>query len=913
MLTEREYRIACIRERFPALNGCRVVIYGTGINARLIIDHAREMINLIGLMDENQTGRELYGYRVLSQEEVIEKAVDVIVIAAKIDSAIAVYKRIAGFCDEHDIDVYDLYGNHVKALLHSIVEMCSESYEAHKEGPDLYGSLRDSIDASDVVSIDLNTLFSETKPNVVLLQEVWNSRFRRGAKAFAELRLRSGCQQEKSYGSLQSIYGVLQSYLCVSETDAKALAETELNYRADSFQMHPGMQRVIQTIVSNRKTLVLINESVFPTDFWRSQLEKYGIQPDSYTLLNRSESGHNKFNGLYRELFDYYPGKQYLHIGNDYDADGIAPSVYGFQSVVLQKCSTDHLVKERTEEKSGFPLELLQECCTDLVEYSVVNCRFEDYLKLKICDSYYVLIHKDANLTPGWLEQLVGTAECHKEATLVCSRVRGEDGTILYAGEMVGEDVTGQKSQMVSGFLPVYDYVRSVSQICIVSFLVRKENWDIVESHRLELQTTLKMYLASAECPVAVYQPLSEVIYNPLMHTVLPMETVCISERPKILVTDNLLTKFDRDAGSRCTWFYLRQFHKLGFEVTLMAQNFDEVQPYVMQIQQAGIRVIYGDYYRSNWKNWLGEEGDSFRYIYMQRPESTSFFLSEIRKHCIRAKIFYFAHDLHFLRLSREYEITGNPDHLRSAEQSKTQECSLIEIADVVHVVGSYEQEYLQNLYPEKKIRNIPLYIYEQTDDKQILDYHIADRKDLLYVGSFGHPPNLDAALWFAEQILPGIVKQHPDIVWHVVGSNPPVEVQQYAGKNLVLHGFLSDEELSELYQACRIVVVPLRYGAGVKGKILEASYYQVPIVTTSIGAEGIPQDEHNMIVCDTAEDFAEAVSNLYTDEARLRTMALGGWNLIRKHYTEGAVNAVLRLDMPELKKDFVKTESDTV
>ncbi len=897
MLTEREYRIACIRERFSKLRGRRIVIYGTGINAKLIIDHTKGVIDLLGLMDASQTGRVLYDHRVLSENEVIDLHADTIVIAAQIDSAIAVYDRIRGFCSENKLDVFDLYGNNIVELKRSIITLEADS------SPTGFMEAKAATEAADVVSIDLNALFSCDIKESDLFRMVWESRFRNGTASFIELRKRTEVQQKRTQGSMDSIYGVLRSYLCFPEDVRGFLAETELQLRKKNMIICRKVERLAEDVLAKGKRLIFINESVFPTSFWMDVLERVGIKKDRYTLLNRAETGHNKFNGLYRDISDLEPDRKYVHIGKDYNADGIAASVYGFQSIVVRDPACGQLLENEISDRTHCVTELLREYCTDSMEYAVEDCVFPGYIKLNIRNDFYVFVRGDAGIRPGWLEQLVGTMECHNTASLICSRVSLEDGTVLYAGEMVSEDPDAQRSQLVSGFLPQYDYVRFVGQVSVLSFLVYRKEWDAIEDVSAGMHGVLQNYLEACGDRKALYQPLSEVSFRQdRWEFDKPFVLADIKKRPKILVTDNLLTKFDRDAGSRCTWFYLQQFHKLGFDVTLMAQNFDEVQPYVMRIQQAGIRVIYGKYFRSNLKSWLEEEKDSFRYVYMQRPESTTFFLEEIRKNCGSAILFYFAHDLHFLRLYREYEITGNQDILNASEHSKEQECALIEAADVVHVVGSYEQEYLQQMYPGKKIRNIPLYIYGSEETANAFAYNAKKRKDLLYVGSFGHPPNLDAVLWFAEQIFPLIVKRYPDIVWHVVGANPPVEVQKYEGKNLLLHGFLSDDELSTLYQTCRIVVVPLRYGAGVKGKIVEASFYRMPIVTTSIGAEGIPQEENNMIICDEAEDFANAVCNLYLDEQRLQYMSEGGKRLVENHYSESAVNRVLSMDMTEVQ-----------
>lgn len=150
-----------------------------------------------------------------------------------------------------------------------------------------------------------------------------------------------------------------------------------------------------------------------------------------------------------------------------------------------------------------------------------------------------------------------------------------------------------------------------------------------------------------------------------------------------------------------------------------------------------------------------------------------------------------------------------------------------------------------------------------------------AKREGLLFVGGFAHPPNADAVLWFAREIFPAIRKELPDVKFYVVGSKVTDEIQalEQPDNGIVIKGFVSDEELERLYASCRVVVVPLRYGAGVKGKVLEALYNGAPVITTSIGAEGIPFVDQALKIEDTAEGFACQTTGLYQNPELCRQM----------------------------------------
>jgi glycosyltransferase involved in cell wall biosynthesis len=161
------------------------------------------------------------------------------------------------------------------------------------------------------------------------------------------------------------------------------------------------------------------------------------------------------------------------------------------------------------------------------------------------------------------------------------------------------------------------------------------------------------------------------------------------------------------------------------------------------------------------------------------------------------------------------------------------------------------------------------------------------------------HTPNVDAVRWFVEDIYPLVSGKLPDVEFIIVGSNPPAEITRLAGNGVVIVGRLSDEELRRQYRHCRLVVAPLRYGAGVKGKIVEAMSYGVPTVTTSIGAEGIGDARNALFVVDEASAFAEQVIMAYSDAARWNSVAERATQAVRRHFSKEAARDILMRDMP--------------
>ena len=223
-------------------------------------------------------------------------------------------------------------------------------------------------------------------------------------------------------------------------------------------------------------------------------------------------------------------------------------------------------------------------------------------------------------------------------------------------------------------------------------------------------------------------------------------------------------------------------------------------------------------------------------------------------------------------------------------------EMEILNKVDIIHVVGNYEEEILKKKFVNKIIRNIPIYIYEN----QLINIEkdFSKRKDLIFVGGFSHSPNKDAVLWFSKEIYPKIVQKYPNIIFHIVGSNISNEIKILESNNIKIEGFLSDEELFSLYQKCRIAVVPLRFGAGVKGKIIEAAYNQIPIITTSIGAEGLDKSYGAFLSENNPEKLAKLISELYLDFDKLKKMSDSGKKFIKKLFSKERAKEIIMMDI---------------
>jgi glycosyltransferase involved in cell wall biosynthesis len=131
-----------------------------------------------------------------------------------------------------------------------------------------------------------------------------------------------------------------------------------------------------------------------------------------------------------------------------------------------------------------------------------------------------------------------------------------------------------------------------------------------------------------------------------------------------------------------------------------------------------------------------------------------------------------------------------------------------------------------------------------------------------------------------------------------LVGSNPGPDVQRLAGEDVTVTGYVTDEKLAEFYRTARVAVVPLRIGAGVKGKVIEALHHGIPLVTTSIGAQGLEGLGTVVPVADEAAAIAQHVIALLEDDERWRSVAAAGAEYARQRFSRSAMEKVLRMDV---------------
>jgi hypothetical protein len=362
-----------------------------------------------------------------------------------------------------------------------------------------------------------------------------------------------------------------------------------------------------------------------------------------------------------------------------------------------------------------------------------------------------------------------------------------------------------------------------------------------------------------------------------------------------VLIVAPHLPLFDRQSGGLRLKSLMGMIARLGWTVTFCAAGPLEWgpeclrspqgrAPYEAALLAAGVtRFVYGT---DAMRAFLIGSGGRMRYAFLSFPDVARDVMPLVRSNCPWARVIFDTVDLHFLRMRREAEVRRDPGLARAAELMRQLELACARSADVTIAVSDEERALLLDLVPEVVVETLPN-IFEMRADPPPGP---RGRAGLLFVGGFRHGPNGDAVRWFADHVWPRIHAQAPDVVFRIMGSDPTPEVWALGRRQgIAVQGYVPD--LTPHFDAARVFVAPLRFGAGMKGKVGQSLINGLPVVTTAIGAEGMSLvDGEHSLVTDGAEGFAEAVLSLLHDDALWLRLQARGRALIERTLAEAVV-----------------------
>lgn len=544
---------------------------------------------------------------------------------------------------------------------------------------------------------------------------------------------------------------------------------------------------------------------------------------------------------------------------------------------------------------------------------------------------YILFLNNDTQVQSNWLEPLVTLIESADDIGMVGSKLIYPDGLLQEAGGILWKDGSAWNfGYRQNANAPQFNYVKQVDYISGAAIMLSRALWEEIGGFD---ENFAPAYCEDSDLAFTIRKMGYRVMYQPLS-VVVHFEGISngtdtssgqkhyqvvnsrkfrekwaeeLNKHPDngenvfqardysfgkktLLMVDHYVPHFDKDAGSRTVYQYLKLFVKAGFNVKFIGDNFYQHEPYTTALQQMGIEVLYGPECAQHWREWISENAEHIDYVFLNRPHIAPKYMEYIRNHT-NAKIIYYGHDLAFLREMREYEIMGDESFRDSAIEWKPKELALMKKADMAYYPSYVEVDEIHSIDPTVKVKAIPAYLFENVSWE---GYDFDSRKDIMFIGGFGHRPNVDAVKWIADEILPELLKYLPDVKIHILGSNAPQEVLDLANDHLIIEGFVTDEQLEWFYRNMRISLVPLRYGAGIKGKVVEAMRFGTPVVTTTTGAEGIPNADAAMVIEDDGKMLAKKLAQLYVDADRLTAMSSSCIGYIQDNYSPSNAISVI-------------------
>ena len=527
-----------------------------------------------------------------------------------------------------------------------------------------------------------------------------------------------------------------------------------------------------------------------------------------------------------------------------------------------------------------------------------------------------LFLNNDTVPVGRWLDPLLELFDRRPKALVVGSRLVFPDGVLQEAGGIIFNDGSGWNyGRRMDAFDPRVTFERQVDYVSGASLLVRG---DFLRSRGGFDERYVPAYYEDTDLCFAAREAGGEVWYQPasiIVHdegqshgtdTAVGIKAYQVVNREKfqmrwasalekqhqadarvvpvarqrsqlgrILVIDNDVPTPDKDAGSVRLTAIMSAMLDMGYAVTFLPLNGWRREPYTRRLEQLGVEVLGAP---DGWWACLEEESSWISHVWICRPHVAEQVLDRVRMSLPQARIAYDTIDLHFLRMEREAATTGSTEVLQAALDQKVQELGVMERSDAVIVVSPHEVEVLRDQV-SKPVAIVPII---QVDSGATAVP--SRRSGILFVGGFLHGPNADAVEWFATEVLPIVHRTHPEASFTIVGSHVPPRVEALASDRVRVMGWV--EDLAPLYRQTRLAVAPLRFGAGVKGKVGESFALGVPMCMTPIAAEGmyVQHGVHALVAIDS-EGFANEVVRLLEDDELWTQLSQAGRQLIHDNF----------------------------
>ena len=551
--------------------------------------------------------------------------------------------------------------------------------------------------------------------------------------------------------------------------------------------------------------------------------------------------------------------------------------------------------------------------------------------------SYLVFLNNDTQVQKGWLSSLVEVLENNATSPgcAVGSKLIFPDNQLQEAGGIIWDDATGCNYGKGNDHnLPHYNFLREVDYCSGASFAISKafflelgtfneifapayfEDTDICFKIRERggkvyyQPRSIAIHLEGMSCGksenagVKSYQKKNREIFSDVWRNELPHHfspsggfisqyraANRLNGKKTILVVDSTLPYYDKESGGHRIYQILKILKKQCFHVIFLPANEIADEPYFSKLSLLGIEVLVDQSGKTDSTVLLKDRLEIIDVAWICRSQNFEKFGCLLRQQS-KARIIFDTIDLHYLRFKREWQLKGSNDRKINKKWQKYLkiEKKFARMSDQVLTVTNDESEIVKD-WNVKNVSVLPNIHIPRIDGAP----SFSARDGLIFIGNYLHPPNEDAVKFLVNEIMPYVWANYPEVQVTLLGSNPSTEVLDLVSERVSVTGFV--EDVTPYFDLAKVFISPLRYGAGMKGKIGQSMSLGLPVVTTSVGAEGLFLiNGKNALIADEPLEIANSIVTLIKDKNKWSHLSNEGMKSMQKFCPEIVSKAIAKL-----------------